>query len=265
MTEIPAVLVVQQEDAAGPGIVGAALAAEGLRLDVRHPWRGEPLPEHLGGVSGLLVLGGAANCDDDTTAPWLPSVRALVRQAVDTEVPLLGICLGAQIMASALGGRVRPRAEGAEGTGTQAETGGVGGQAGRPPEVGVVPLRRLPDVASDPVLCGVPEGAPAAQWHWDDIVALPPGATPLLTGDACEHQAFRIGRVAWGVQFHPEVTGVDVAAWAASDGPAVRKAGADPDAAVAQVRAAEPELRTLWTATTRAWAAQVRAAHRPND
>ncbi|MEY9845976.1 GMP synthase (glutamine-hydrolyzing) [Streptacidiphilus sp. BW17] len=256
MTDIPTgipayvladVLVVQQEDAAGPGIVGAALEAQGLRLDVRHPWRGEPLPWSLDGFAGLLVLGGASNCDDDTAAPWLPDVRSLIRQAVDAELPLFGICLGAQIMASALGGRVRPRAE-------------ASGRAGRPPEVGVVPLHRLSAVAEDPVLGGVPEGAPAAQWHWDDIVTLPPGATPLLTGDACEYQAFRVGRAAWGVQFHPEVLGADVVAWAASDGTAVREAGVDPDAAVAQVHAAERELRTLWTATTRAWGARVRAA-----
>ncbi|MEZ0066401.1 GMP synthase (glutamine-hydrolyzing) [Streptacidiphilus sp. MAP12-20] len=235
-----AILVVQHEDGTGPGLVGAALAADGHRLDLRHPWAGDPLPASLAGHAGLLVLGGAANCEDDAAAPWLPAVRALIREAVADEVPLLGICLGAQIAASCLGGKVLPRSS--------------------PPEVGAVPLHRLPAVEGDPVLGAVPEGARAAQWHWDDIVTLPPGAVPLLTGDACTHQAFRLGAAAWGVQFHPEVLAEELSAWALSDGPSVRAAGGDPDAAVASVRAAEPQLRAVWSAMARAWGATLRRA-----
>ncbi|SEM03294.1 type 1 glutamine amidotransferase [Streptacidiphilus jiangxiensis] len=233
------ILVVQHEDGTGPGIVGEALEAAGLRLDLRHPWAGKALPDSLADHDALLVLGGAPNCEDDAAAPWLPQVRALIREAVEREVPFLGICLGAQIAASCLGGTVVRRA--------------------RPPEIGAVPLRRLPAVTDDPVLGAVPDGAPAAQWHWDEIAGLPPGAVPLLTGDDCDHQAFRVGPAAWGVQFHPEVLGAEVARWAASDGPATRAAGADPDAAVASVRAAEPRLRETWTAMSRAWGAVVTA------
>jgi GMP synthase-like glutamine amidotransferase len=237
------ILVVQHEDDTGPGIVGAALEASGLSLDVRHPWAGDPLPVSLSGHDALLVLGGAPNCDDDATAPWLPSVRSLIQEAVAREVPYLGICLGAQIAASCLGGKVVKR--------------------NRPPEVGAVPLRRLPAVDADPVLGAVPDGALAAQWHWDEVTVLPPGAVPLLTGDDCEYQAFRVGPAAWAVQFHPEVLAADVAPWAASDGPAARAAGADPDAAVASIRAAEGQLRNLWTAMARMWGEEVclRARH----
>jgi GMP synthase-like glutamine amidotransferase len=237
MAAVADILVVQHEDGTGPGLVGAVLEADGLRLEVRHPWAGETLPASLAGYAGLLVLGGAPNCEDDEAAPWLPDVRRLVREAVAEDVPLLGICLGAQITASCLGGKVLRRA-------------GVA-------EIGAVPLRRLPAIEGDPVLGEVPEGALAAQWHWDDIVALPPGAVPLLTGDNCVHQAFRLGRTAWGVQFHPEVLGVEVAAWAQADADAVRAAGGDPEAAAACVGAAEPELRTVWSATARAWGAVV--------
>ncbi|WP_243640228.1 type 1 glutamine amidotransferase [Streptacidiphilus pinicola] len=233
------VLVVQHEDGTGPGIVGAALTAEGLDLDVRHPWAGGALPASLADHDALLVLGGAPNCEDDAAAPWLPAVRSLIREAVAREVPFLGICLGAQIAASCLGGKVVRRT--------------------RPPEVGVVPLRRLPAVDGDPVLGAVPAGAPAAQWHWDEVAVLPPGAVPLLTGDDCEHQAFRVGPTAWAVQFHPEVLAADVTPWAASDGPAVAAAGADPSAALASVQAAEPELLAVWSAMARAWGAVIRA------
>ncbi|WP_051787105.1 MULTISPECIES: type 1 glutamine amidotransferase [Streptomyces] len=235
----PAVLVVEHEQEAGPGLVGEHLLHTGLRLDVVRAWRGEALPRSLRGHAGLLVLGGAANCEDDLAAPWLPRVRALVREAVADEVPLLGICLGGQILAHALGGSVTRRSQG--------------------PEVGVVPLRRLPAATTDPVLGGVPDGALAAQWHWDEIDRLPPGAVPVLTGDDCPVQAFRAGNTAWGVQFHPEVDADTVAEWAAGDGDDVRAAGGSPEAAVASVRHAEPALRTVWGAVAEAWGTVVRA------
>ncbi|MFF0446749.1 type 1 glutamine amidotransferase [Streptomyces sp. NPDC004609] len=233
----PRVLVVQHEDGTGPGLVGEQLAQCGLEQRIAHPWAGGELPGSLAGYAGLLVLGGAPNCEDEEAAPWLPAVRTLVREAVGSGVPLLGICLGGQIMASALGGSVVVRPQG--------------------PEVGAVRVRRLPAADGDPVFADVPDGAPAAQWHWDEISELPPGAVPLLTGDDCPHQAFRVGERAWGVQFHPEVLGDAVAEWAASDGPSVARAGADPVRAVDSVRESEPALREIWSRTARAWAAVV--------
>ncbi|MFJ5073332.1 type 1 glutamine amidotransferase [Streptomyces sp. NPDC088553] len=234
-----AVLVVRHEEEAGAGLVGERLVRAGLRLDVVRAWEGEALPAGLGGHAGLLVLGGAVNCEDDDAAPWLPGVRALVREAVTEEIPLLGICLGGQIVAHALGGSVTTRPQG--------------------PELGAVPLRRLPAATDDPVLGGVPDGALAAQWHWDEVHRLPSGAVPLLTGDDCPHQAFRVGSACWAVQFHPEAGGDTVAEWAAEDGERLRESGTDPEALVAAVREAEPELRAVWGAVAEAWGAVVRA------
>ncbi|MEU3692770.1 type 1 glutamine amidotransferase [Streptomyces narbonensis] len=233
----PVVLVVQHEEDAGPGLVGERLLAAGLRLDVVRAWRGEPLPDGLRGHAGLLVLGGSVGCRDDTAAPWLPRVRTLVREAVAGEVPLLGICLGGQIVADALGGSVVTRARG--------------------PELGAVPLRRLLAADADPVLGGVPEGAPAAQWHWDEMDRLPAGAVPLLSGDDCPHQAFRLGRACWALQFHPEAGAGTVARWAEADDAQVRADGDDPAAVVASVREAERQLRTVWGAVSEAWGAVV--------
>ncbi|MER5203624.1 type 1 glutamine amidotransferase [Streptomyces sp. NPDC002825] len=235
----PVVLVVQHEEDAGPGLVGEHLVRTGLRLDLIRAWKGEALPETLGGHAGLLVLGGSVNCEDDEAAPWLPRVRALVREAVAGEVPLLGICLGGQIVAHALGGSVARRAQG--------------------PEVGAVPLRRLPAADADPVLGAVPEGAPAAQWHWDEVDRLPAGAVPLLSGDDCPYQAFRTGSVGWAVQFHPEAGADTLTAWAAADDGHLRSAGIDPASTVASVREAEPELRAVWGAVSEAWGTVVRA------
>ncbi|MER6095833.1 type 1 glutamine amidotransferase [Streptomyces sp. NPDC001728] len=233
------VLVVQHEEEAGPGLVGERLVGAGLRLDVVRAWRGEALPADLRGHAGLLVLGGSVNCEDDEAAPWLPAVRTLVREAVAGGMPLLGICLGGQIVAHALGGSVTTRSGG--------------------PEVGAVPLRRLPAAGRDPVLGGVPDGALAAQWHWDEVDRLPPGAVPLLTGDDCPYQAFRVGDAGWAVQFHPEVCADAVAEWAAEDGARLRAVGGDPEAAVRTVREAEPGLRAVWGAVSEAWGAVVRA------
>ncbi|MFJ2055915.1 type 1 glutamine amidotransferase [Streptomyces sp. NPDC087908] len=234
------VLVVQHEEDAGVGIVGEHLVRCGLRLDVVRAWEGVALPDDLSSHAGLLVLGGSVNCEDDVAAPWLPGARALVRQAVAEAVPLLGICLGGQIVAHALGGSVAPRS--------------------RPPEVGAVPLRRLPAATGDPVLGRVPDGALAVQWHWDDVDRLPPGAVPLLTGDHCAHQAFRVGAAAWAVQFHPEADGSTVAEWAAEDAGRIREAGLDMVTAVASVREAEPGLRAVWGAVAEAWGAVVGAS-----
>ncbi|MFF0434026.1 type 1 glutamine amidotransferase [Streptomyces sp. NPDC004327] len=236
------ILVVEHEDGAGPGLVGERLRAAGLDTRVHRPWRGEELPGSLDGWSGLIVLGGSVNCEDDTAAPWLPRVRALIREAVEARIPVLGICLGGQLLAHALGGRVAVRALG--------------------PELGTVPLRRLPAADDDPLFGTLPEGAPAAQWHWDEIDRLPPAAVPLLTGDDCRHQAFRAGACAWGVQFHPEALTGTIAGWAAADAPRMRADGLDPDGAVASVREAEPRLRAVWGAVADAWAGVVRAGLR---
>ncbi|MFE5481085.1 type 1 glutamine amidotransferase [Streptomyces sp. NPDC056527] len=238
----PSVLVIQHEDGTGPGLVGDRLRRAGLHLDVVHPWLGDRLPDSPHGHAGLVVLGGAAGCEDVAAMPWLPRVREMLRAASAEEIPVLGICLGGQILAHTFGGAVAPRPQG--------------------PEIGAVLLRRLPAADADPVLGAVPEGAAAAQWHWDEVVRLPPGAVPLLTGDDCPIQAFRVGSVAWGVQFHPEVLADSLAEWALAEGAEARSAGADPEAAVTAVRAAEPELRTVWGAMADAWGALVLAGTR---
>ncbi|MFD0330495.1 hypothetical protein ACFQZC_25580 [Streptacidiphilus monticola] len=84
---VPPVLVVQHEDGTGPDLVGEQLTLLGLSLDVHHPWAAQPLPTTLDEWSGLLVLGGAPNCEDDSAAPWFPAVRLLMRQAVDRRIP----------------------------------------------------------------------------------------------------------------------------------------------------------------------------------
>ncbi|MFE0700746.1 type 1 glutamine amidotransferase [Streptomyces sp. NPDC058872] len=233
----PLVLVVEHEHDTGPALVGDRLVRAGLRLDLRRPWRGDPLPDDLSEHHGLLVLGGAMGPYEDARAPWLPAVRALLGEAVDQGLPTLGICLGMELLTVACGGEVVRAAH---------------------PEVGLVELTPLPECATDP-LFGAVRGRPSAvQWHWEETARLPHGAVPLLTGVHCTHQAYRLGDRAWGVQFHPEVLAAETAQWADDEAP-VRALGLDPAEVVRQVDRAEGVLRSCWGAWADRWAAVVLA------
>lgn len=238
----PTVLVVQHEASTGPGWFGQWLAEAGLRLDVRHPYAGDelPSPDRPARYAGLLVLGGAMGPADDESCPWLPASRRLLARAVEAAVPTFGICLGAELLTLACGGEVR---------------------RGPTAELGVLGIDVHPAASGDPVLGGLPSAARVLQWHWEEITRLPPGAVPLASSPAYEHQAFRLGTSAWGVQGHPEVTADIVASWAREDSPLLVAEGRTPGDLVAQVRSAEAELARTWHPVAEAFAERVRAFH----
>jgi GMP synthase (glutamine-hydrolysing) len=192
----PRLLVVQHEPTAPPGLLGAAAAAAGVELDVvEAPDR--QVPAELGDAGGLVVLGGEMDADEFDAYPHLEPTMALLRDAAARDAPALGICLGAQLAAAALGGRHYP------------------GSAGE--EVGWVKLELTPAGRADPVLGALVEPAEVFEWHHDAFEP-PPGAVQLASGAVYEHQAFRLGSVV-GVQFHPEVDGPLLAAWWALSAP----------------------------------------------
>jgi GMP synthase (glutamine-hydrolysing) len=171
-----------------------------------------PLPE----VDGLAVFGGGMNVVDRGRLTWLEDEIALLRAALAAGTPVLGVCLGAQLLAAAAGAPVR---------------------RARRPEIGWHEVRRTPAGAADPVLGGLPERFTAYGWHsW--TFALPPGAVELARSVVCP-QAYELGGRAWGVQYHPEVTPDILEEWIGdwrSDPDAVRQ-GFDPDAARAELPA----------------------------
>ena len=186
---------------------------------------GEPLPAIDRVGDGLVVLGGLMNAYDDAGSPWLPALRALLADAVAASVPTLGICLGAQLLAVATGGRVQVQA---------------------PPgaEVGVVDIWWRPEAGSDalvgPLVAGLPghvERKVSAQptMHSDAVVDLPPRAVWLASSDQYPYQTFRVGS-AWGFQFHPEVSGPTLRGWVEGD------ETVDAAAVCAQYAAREDEL-----------------------
>lgn len=162
----------------------------GVPVEIVRPYAGQPVPSSV--PSGLIVLGGEMNAYDDA-APWLPAVRDLLKVSVSSGVPTLGICLGAQLLAVACGGKVS-----------------VDADPGR--ESGVIDVDWLPAAIDDPLCSGLGSAGPSL--HRDAISALPPGAVLLGSSSMYPHQAFRLGSSAWGVQFHPEVSLATLRLWA---------------------------------------------------
>ena len=162
-----------------------------------------------GAYDGLVVLGGPMGLYERETYPCLDDSMALVRDALRRDVPFLGICLGSQLLAEALGSPVYRGAE-----------------RGLPREVGFVPLRPTPAAAGDPVMRIYSGPEPVLFWH-RDTHDLPAGAVHLAANPVYEAAAFRWGRWAYGLQFHLEVTGEQLERWATEDADQLRAEGFD--------------------------------------
>ncbi len=227
------VLVVQNAESDPVGRLGDWLVEAGLTLDIVS---GPELPETLDGYAGLVVLGGGMGANDDQLAPWLPHLRRLLRRAVTSEVPTLGICLGGQLLAAANGGQVIVNPDG--------------------PEVGAQLIAKRSAAAGDPLFGPLPITPDVIQWHFDAIVTLPPGAVELAGSPLCEHQAFRLGRLAWGLQFHIETTPELVRAWAATY--AEQLADYDLELILRRADAVQDDLAEVWRPFTHAFADVVR-------
>jgi GMP synthase (glutamine-hydrolysing) len=236
----PVLTVVQHDEDVPLGRFAGWL--DGVQIRTVRAFAGDRVPVHPADVgAGLIVLGGHADAYADTAAPWLPATRALLAAAVAAEVPTLGICLGAQLLAVACGGRVQ-----------------VAAPPGR--EAGVVAVHWRRAAAGDPVV-GVVAGSgrptPMPSMHADAVVDLPPGAAWLGASAMYPYQAFRLGS-AWGLQFHPEAGLDTLLAWAGGYAGADLDAGVDPAAVAAGYAAAEPEITAAGRALAAGFAAVVR-------
>jgi GMP synthase-like glutamine amidotransferase len=184
-------VVLQHVPYEGPGEVALAVREAGAELCMVRLDRDETVPpgDAVDDLCGLVVMGGPMGVHDDL--PWLEPERALLRSAVEAGLPVLGVCLGAQQLAAALGAAVAP---------------------GPVPECGVGEVHLTNETIADPVFGPAPTPLPCVHWHGDTF-ALPEGAVRLAHNEAYENQAFRVGAHAYGLQFHVEVTGSLVAHW----------------------------------------------------
>jgi GMP synthase (glutamine-hydrolysing) len=185
LDERPTLLAIQHVPWEGPHRI--LDACRDLQVRTVKPLAGQPLPPH-DEVAGAVVMGGPMNVDEVERFPALAAEREWMAEAVERGMPVLGICLGAQLLARALGAEVRP---------------------GAAPEIGFAPVEIAdPD---DPVIGGLARRAEALHWH-GDVFDLPEGATHLASSERTPCQAFRLGN-AWGVLFHPEADYALVEAW----------------------------------------------------
>jgi GMP synthase (glutamine-hydrolysing) len=181
--------IVHQRDA-GPGVFAQAIRSLGAQLDSWHLPEGGAPPREPDAYDAVLTFGGAMHADQERAHPWLADEKALLAVLLDRRVPLLGMCLGAQLLAEAAGAPA-----------TRA----------REPEIGWHEVELTDEAAADPLLGPLPRRFQAFQWHSYEF-PLPTGAT-LLARSASSLQAYRVGDSAWGIQFHAEVTGADVETW----------------------------------------------------
>jgi GMP synthase-like glutamine amidotransferase len=185
------VLVIENFPHTPLGQVETALAEAGAEIDLCRAYAGDTLPESHKAHDGLIVLGGSQSALDDDDSPWLPIAAALARDFGEADKAVLGICLGAQLVA---------RGHGAENL------------LDRPLEFGWHEVRSTEAGRTDPLIAPFASGAPIFHWHLDTFT-LPPGAAHLAVSDQTDIQAFRIGRAVYGIQFHFEADRRLVEGW----------------------------------------------------
>jgi GMP synthase-like glutamine amidotransferase len=192
-------LVFQHLTVEHPGVFREFMRRDGVAWDVVELDEGTPIPD-LSPYDGLLVFGGPMDVWQETEHPWLIPEKAAIRTFVkDMRRPFLGICMGHQLLADALGGKVGLMAQ---------------------PEVGVAPLHLTEVGRADPLFRGLAEPMTCVQWHGAEVKNLPDHASLLVENEACPVQAMRVYDHAYGLQYHVEVEERTIAEW--GDIPAYR-------------------------------------------
>jgi GMP synthase-like glutamine amidotransferase len=187
-------LVFQHIDCEHPGMLRKFLAEDGVAWDAVELDRGEEIPA-LEPYDALWVMGGPMDVWDVREHPWLVQEKHAIRRWVrELDRPFLGLCLGHQLLADALGGTCGPQ---------------------RPPEIGVLDVELTAEGLADPIFAEMPERQKCLQWHSTEVAQAPDGAIVLAASPTCPIQAMRIGSHAWSMQYHVEVEPDTVDNWSA--------------------------------------------------
>jgi GMP synthase (glutamine-hydrolysing) len=215
-------LVFQHERHEPPAVLGSILRNQGHRLRVIELFAGQPVPPDLDDVDGIVSMGGSPNVDQAADYPWMAAEMAMIKQAHDRSIPIVGVCLGAQLIAAALGGKVAPMAT---------------------PEAGWANVKQAFPGTIDTIYGGIPWDTMQVHMHGQEVTALPPGGTPLAGSKLCKTQAFRVGMTTYGFQYHFEWDHNDIAQ-AARD-PLVAKAGVTAESITKGLEQHYPSYRRL--------------------
>jgi GMP synthase (glutamine-hydrolysing) len=232
MNRKPVVRVLQHAAQEGPGLVGEVLGARNIGVAVTRSDRGEPVPDRLDGEIGLLVMGGPMGVYEVDRYPYLAREQRLIEAALRADVPVLGICLGSQLLAATLGARVAP---------------------GPRKEIGWFDVTRTEASADDPLLGQTPPKFRPLHWH-GDVFDLPRDAVSLARSELTLHQAFRWGKRAHGFLFHLEAGHAQVSAMAEEFADELRGAEVESSALVAETPAAVRDIAPVAAAVFAAWA-----------
>lgn len=226
------VLFIQHGDVDKPGLVAEVLAELSIELCVVHPYAGEPLPSDASNFDGLVLGGGGQSAYEVELHPYLESECGLIRSALVSKKPVLGLCLGAQLIARALGAKVQ-RAE--------------------RKEIGFFPVTLTRDAAADPMARELPGVFGAAHWH-GDIFEIPDGSVRLASTALTPNQMFRHGQNCYGFQFHLEMTPALFEELVRDSEDYLVDSGAVPDELIREAREVLPLFEPSARAAFKKWA-----------
>ncbi len=242
---LPVVVALQNAANCPVNFVGQWITESGLEVRTLHLYAKQPFPHDVAGLAkslggaplaGLISLGGSISADDDDVAPWLIGERALLADALRLEIPILGLCLGAQLLALSAGGAV---------------------DLAEVPEIGVHGVE-IKDSA-DEVFGSLASSQffPTIQWHQDEVTRLPSHATSIARSMSCRNQIYRLGRLQYGLQFHPEADPTIVRMWEKNGDDAYLRSGRSAEG-VGQVEREVTEainrIKSVWSEPIKRWA-----------
>ncbi|MFQ5442234.1 MAG: type 1 glutamine amidotransferase [Thermodesulfobacteriota bacterium] len=178
------ILIIQHVESEGPGLIGTGILRAGFAMEYVRIYRGEKIPDNPAGFSAVIAMGGPMGVYEADKHPFILDELRLLKEAFKKDIPVMGVCLGAQMMARAAGARVY------KGGGT---------------EIGFYKVGLTEEGTKDGLLMGLPGEFTVFQWHGDTF-DVPPRSVNLASSDLFAHQLIRVGRRSYGFQFHFEVT-----------------------------------------------------------